>query len=70
MSVSMKTLAVVIVLAAVLLVISYGGIFGFITLSTQLQLLLQVLGIALIVLGVCACCFSSLNKSVDQADRP
>jgi len=57
------------VTALVLIVISYGGIFGYIALSTQLQLLLQVVGIAMIVLGVCCKCFEALNKSIDQADQ-
>jgi len=64
-----RTTALVMVTALVLIVISYGGIFGYIALSTQLQLLLQVVGIAMIVLGVCCKCFEALNKSIDQADQ-
>lgn len=64
-----KTTAIVMAIALILIVISYGGIFGYIALSTQLQLLLQVLGIAIIVLGMCCKCFEALNKSIDQADR-
>lgn len=64
-----RTTAIVMAIALVLIVISYGGIFGYITLSTQLQLLLQVVGIAIIVLGLCCKCFEALNKSIDQANR-
>lgn len=64
-----KTTAIVMALALVLIAISYAGIFGYMTLSTQLQLLLQVIGIAIIVLGACCKCFEALNKSVDQADQ-
>jgi len=64
-----KTTAIVIVIGLIAIVISYGGIFGYMTLSTQLQLLLQVVGIATIVLGICARGFYVLNKSVDQADQ-
>lgn len=64
-----RTTAIVMAIAVVLIAISYGGIFGYITLSTQLQLLLQVVGIAIIVLGLCCKCFEALNKSIDQANR-
>lgn len=68
-----RTLAIVMAIAIVLLAISFaggaGGIFDFFTLSTQLQLLFQVIGIAIIVLGMCCKCFEALNKSIDQADR-
>ena len=64
-----KMLATVMGIAVVLLAISYGGIFGYIKLSTQLQLLFQVVGIAIIVLGMCCKCFEALNKSIDQADQ-
>lgn len=64
-----RTVAIVMAIALVLLAISYAGIFGYIALSTQLQLLFQVVGIAIIVLGLCCKCFEALNKSIDQADR-
>lgn len=64
-----RTTAIVMAIALILIAISYGGIFGYIALSTQLQLLLQVVGIAIIVLGLCCKGFEALNKSIDQADR-
>lgn len=64
-----KTTAIVIVIGLIAIAISYAGIFGYMTLSTQLQLLLQVVGIATIVLGVCAKGFYALNRSIDQTDR-
>jgi cytochrome c biogenesis protein CcdA len=64
-----KTIAIVMGVALVLLAVSFAGIFGYIKLSTQLQLLFQVVGIAIIVLGMCCKCFEALNRSVDQADR-
>lgn len=64
-----RTMAIVMSIALVLIAVSYAGIFGYIALSTQLQLLFQVVGIAIIVLGLCCKCFEALNKSIDQADR-
>ncbi len=64
-----KTTVLVMAIAVVCIAISYAGIFGYMTLSTQLQLLLQVIGIAIIVLGLCCKGFEALNKSIDQADR-
>lgn len=64
-----RTTAIVMAIALILLAISFAGIFGYITLSTQLQLLFQVVGIAIIVLGLCCKCFEALNRSIDQADR-
>lgn len=64
-----KTTAIVIAIGLIAIAISYAGIFGYMTLSTQLQLLLQVVGIAVIVLGVCSKAFYALNRSIDQADQ-
>lgn len=64
-----KSTAIVIALGLVAIAISYAGIFGYMTLSTQLQLLLQVIGISTIVLGVCSKGFYILNRSIDQADK-
>ena len=64
-----RTMAIVMGIALVLIAVSYAGIFGYMTLSTQLQLFFQVIGIAIIVLGLCCKCFEALNKSIDQADR-
>jgi hypothetical protein len=49
--------------------LSYAGIFQYIAMPSSIQLLLQVIGIAIIVLGTSACGLYYLNKSIDQSNQ-
>jgi hypothetical protein len=66
----MKVIVPVIVIALLSFAVSFAGIFKYIVLSAALQLLFQVLGIALVVLSLAACCMYKLNQAVDQVDKP
>ena len=70
MSVWMQAAIVAIVVAVVAFTVSYLGIFGKIPLSSQLQLLLQVIGVAIVVLGLSLTAVLKLNAAIDQADKP
>jgi hypothetical protein len=66
---SVQLVLVVITLAAVCLLLSYAGIFQYIAMPTSIQLLLQVLAIAIIVLSIATCAMYYLNKGIDQSDQ-
>lgn len=66
---SAKFVISVIVVAIVCLLLSYAGIFQYIAMPSSIQLLLQVIGIAIIVLGTSACGMYYLNKSIDQSNQ-
>ncbi len=70
MSPLMKVVVPVIAIALLSFAVSFAGIFGVIRLPAALQLLFQVIAIALVVLTLSGCCLFSLNKGIDQADRP
>ena len=69
MSPLMKVVVPVVVIALLSFAVSFAGIFGVITLPTALQLLFQVIAIALVVLTLSCCCMYKLNQAVDQADK-
>lgn len=70
MSKSLQAAIIVIAIAVASFAISYAGILGTIALSTQLQLLLQVVGVSIVVLGLSFLGITKLNRDIDQADKP
>lgn len=66
---SVQLVLVVITLAAACLLFSYAGIFQYIAMPTSIQLLLQVLAIAIIVLSIATCAMYYLNKGIDSSDQ-
>ena len=69
MKLSAKFVITVIAVAVVCLLLSYAGIFQYMAMPSSIQLLLQVIGIATIVLGISCCGMYYLNKSIDQSNQ-
>jgi len=69
MKVSAQFVITVIAVAVVCFALSYAGIFNYIKMPSALQLLLQVIGIAIVVLGISSLGMYKLNKSIDQSDK-
>jgi hypothetical protein len=68
----MKPIQLVIAVVAVILfclLFSYAGIFQIIAMPSSIQLLLQVIAVALIILGIGCCGMYYLNKGIDQSDQ-
>ena len=69
MSSPLKVSVCIAAIAILTIAVSYAGIFQFIAMPSAIQLLLQVVGIAIVVLGLACCGMYYLNKGIDQADR-
>jgi hypothetical protein len=69
MSAQVKLVVCVAAIAIVLFAASYAGIFQYIAMPSAIQLLLQVVAVAMVVLGISCCAMYQLNKGIDQADR-
>ena len=69
MKVSARLVVTIIAVAVLCFVFSYAGIFNYIKMPSAIQLLLQVIAIAIVVLGISCCGMYQLNKSIDQSDK-
>jgi hypothetical protein len=64
-----QLIAADIALILVCLALSYAGIFQYIAMPSSIQLLLQVIAVALTILSLSACGMYFLNKSIDQSGQ-
>ena len=64
-----QLVAVVVAVILVCLLLSYAGIFQYLAMPSSIQLLLQVIAIAVFVLSVACCGMYFLNKGIDQSDQ-
>jgi hypothetical protein len=67
MKVSARLVITIVAVAVVCFAFSYAGIFNYMKMPAAIQLLLQVVGIAIVVLGISCCGMYQLNKSIDQS---
>jgi hypothetical protein len=66
---SVQLIVAVVAVFLVCLIFSYAGIFQYIAMPSSIQLLLQVIAIALLVLSIGCCGMYFLNKGIDQSDQ-
>ena len=69
MSSSLQLVVCVAAIVVVAFAASFAGILQIIALPASIQLLLQVIAVALVVLGLSCCGMYYLNKGIDQADQ-